>query len=186
MKIGIERRDDMKKIVIILILLLLIASPACAMLEREMEMSFDGKIDYVSQTGCDIAETVVVVKGEGSGRVAQMAEVTNEKLDHAASVYVESGGTWGIEAITGVKLNGNHYVQRVAPNIGQAGHLDQFVTAELNTFTALIFDGYAKVTGGVYQRHVDLANEGITLKEVLKIVGKGEGKDKIRFVPDEE
>jgi hypothetical protein len=174
----------MKKSIIVLLIILFIASPVSASLERDMDLSFDGTIDYVSETSSDVAAVAVVTRGTGSGSISQEGTFTSESAKHSGSVLVKSGDRRKIEAIVGVKMNGNHYVQRVQPDYGLTAELSQETEVKLDTFKALIFDGYARVDGGIYQRHVELTNEGITLKEVLKIVGKGEGKDKIRFAPD--
>jgi hypothetical protein len=181
-------KNYLKKFFVLFLLLafMFITSPVSASLERDMDLSFDGTIDYVSETSSDVAAVVVVTKGTGSGSISQEGTFTSESVKHSSSVLTKSGDRRKIESIIGVKLNGNHYVQRVQPDYGLTAELGQDIEVEIDTFKALIFDGYTIVDGGIYQRRVELTNEGITLREVLDIVGKGEGKDKIRFAPEEE
>jgi len=169
----------MHKITFVLILVLVLALLATGF-SRNMEMSFEGDIEYVSTHGSNIAESVVHMEGNGSGELTQEASGGNGSFNHSASVEVE-----GVETTVGLKTPQGVYVTQVSPEPGETGLIEQEAEVSNDEFAQLIYGAESAISYGLYQRHIDMQNEEVYVREVLELFGMGWTRDFLQFGIDD-
>ena len=146
--------------------------------QREIEMEFEGEIDYVSKVGSPVAESVVVIQGDGYGRHASMSKVSADSHNHDSTTYSE-----GLKVTVGTKMaDGQTYLQTIDGD----GHLDMLFDAQVNGFPTVDVYAHGSIADGFYGRYIDVEVEGLSLYELMRLVGTGEVKDWIRFAPAED
>ncbi len=164
-------------IIVLLIATLLFATG----FSRNMKMSFDGDIEYTSQHGSPVAESVVQVSGSGSGTITQEASGSEDSFSHKATAEFESVDvTMGLLAPQGV------YITRVAPEPGESGVIEQAAELSNNEFAQLRYGHEAQITYGEYQRRIEMANQDGYVKEVLDLFGAGWTRDLLQFGIEDE
>lgn len=173
----------------IILTLLFIAAPVGAF-SRASSGTMHGQIDMVSVHGSAIGETVLQVKGDGKVNYSQDFRAGEDYFYHDMEVDFLSDGNYfrPLVVTAGVMLNDDEpqlYVVRAAPEGETGGRIEQLVEVEIDQWRALQLDNYSQLIAGVYQRHIDLKHEDISLREVLKIIGGGTLKDVIRIEPPE-
>lgn len=172
----------MRILVISLMIILLLSSTGFAF-QRDMSLSFVGDIDYTSQHGSNIAESVVEIKGTGSGKVEQTASAGDNLFNHEADIAITTADSVGskLSATVGIKTPLGIYVSKASPGRGETAELYQLAEVSNSEFAFLAYGGEITLSHGIYQRHIELINGDLFIREILSIVGSGAGKDMIRF-----
>ncbi len=177
------------RILTVVLVLLLILAPVSYALERDSEIDMTGQIDSLSTITAGETETVVKVEGHGRLVGSESATVDEEDLSFNVAYSFEADDAItvtgrpyrSLEVLTGVKVaEGNLYVTGIEASGGQRAEIYKSVGVELGSIN-LALDKQAMMTGGVYQRHIELSKGDVSLSEVMKVVGYGEVKDRIRF-----
>lgn len=163
---------------LIAILIILMASPVIAQsLDRSMEMEFSGDIEYTSESGSPAGQSVLTVKGEGTGEIGQSTEGTGETFS-----YTTAGGTKNVEVISGVKLyTEDIYVTQLT---GNAKWQDSY-SAEIDLFPTISIATENDVVGSMARR-IDMGNNGLWINERFSVTGVAWVLDQILFSPDDE
>lgn len=180
----------MRILTVVLILFLILAPVSTAnTLERDSEIDMKGQIDSLSTVTAGETETVVKVEGHGGLVGSESVTVDEEDLSFNMAYSLEADDAItvtgrpyrSLEVLTGVKVAAdNLYVTNIEATGGHRAEIYKTIGVELGTIN-LALDKQAMMTGGVYQRHIELSKGDVSLNEVMKVVGYGEAKDRIRF-----
>ncbi len=176
----------MKKFIALFLVLVL---PALVGFERESESDFVGEIEKESVVTAEAGAFGVNVSGEGeySSQTAVIAEDGELVASYGADVAGGDGMLTRMEVIASAKLAGDEeieaeqvYATRVIADAGETGYLAQYIATE-NVNDVQTIGSQARISGGVYMRHIDLMLSDVTVAETFEVVGAGETKDEIRF-----
>ena len=164
--------------VIIIMTIILLSSPVLAQsMEREMSLSFDGEIDYISESGTNAGQSVLVVEGTGKGGFVQNTSGGVDTFKHQSY-----GETEGVEVISGVKYYTEDYY--VTQMTGDAEWWDSYY-AEINNFPLLEIETDSGVVGSMARR-IDMKNNGLWIDERFSVTGAAWVIDQLKFAPVDE
>jgi hypothetical protein len=146
-------------------------------LGREMEMSLDGDIEYLSRSGGAAGESVLSI--QGSGQVEVTIETAANDITYSHNVQVAVNGP---EVISGFKTyTDDIHVTRIRGH----GSLEHSYFAEITNFPTINIQTEDTISGEL-QRRIDMRNNGLSIYEYLNFTGSGWLLDKINFSPVEE
>lgn len=189
----------MRKIFIIMVILLLIASTASAsVITRTTETEFEGKINYHMVAENEEAVTATKIWGEGTLKAENDLKIKETNLDYKQDYIMIADNAKSVtgrayksmEMITVIAAEENVYAIGIKVLGGQHGVFEgDFSYGSLDITepevvpVGLTVDTYSELGESVYRRYVNLVDEDISLREVMKAVGTGRFKDQLRFRP---
>ncbi len=170
------------KLIILIVLVIWnlspITSPVWAQtMERNVEMQFDGDIEYVSESGGPAGQTVL--RMDGNGCIA--AEISTKTNGDSIS-YSVSGEGEGVTVTTGAKFyNGDIYLTELDGKT----EWDHSYSGKINTFPTIII-GTKSAFAGSLKRIIDMENKEMWIDERFSVKGFGWVSDMLQFTPASE
>ena len=164
--------------ILIILMVILLASPVLAQsIEREMSLSFDGEIDYISESGTNAGQSVLVVEGTGKGGFVQNTSGGVDTFKHQSY-----GETEGVEVISGVKFYTDDYY--VTQMTGEVDWSESYYV-QINTFPFIVAASDSGVVGSMARR-INMTNNGLWIDERFSVTGAAWVIDQLKFAPVDE
>ncbi len=157
-----------------------LGGPAYAQtMERDVEMSFDGKVEYVSEHGSGVGQTVLAMDGEGKADVSVSNASGETSMSHSTA-----GESEGLSVIEGAKFaDGSMYLTKMEGEAKWEHSYKADVDPDVAGLSRSIEIVTESETMGRMQRIIEMENTYSFVSERFSVKGYAWVLDMINFIP---